>query len=264
MSPYAERFAGLISAANEQALRADPTLAGRLVLERHNNLIVRYAPFEHIQQSARVVIAGITPGAQQAGDALCEFRRRLIAGDDQRTALAAAKVFASFSGPMRTNLVAMLDYVGLAKMLGLATTASLWTTDQRLVHFTSVLRYPTFINGKNYNGQPSMTASPPLRRLLDDCLREEAAALPNAIWIPLGKAAAGVQHLVTTGALDPARVLLGLPHPSGANGERIAYFLGRKRREALSSKTDPDALDAARASITELVGSLPALPGAAA
>lgn len=35
-------------------------------------------------------------------------------------------------------------------------------------------------------------------------------------------------------------------HPSGANAERIAYFLGRKSRSALSAKTNPDKLDRAR------------------
>ena len=104
-----------------------------------------------------------------------------------------------------------------------------------------------------------MTGSPPLLRMLDECLREEAAALPGAVWIPLGpKAAAGVLHLVQSGALDPARVLAGLPHPSGANAERIAYFVGRKLRGALSMKTDPDTLDAARTHLVNLAAGLPA------
>ena len=40
--------------------------------------------------------------------------------------------------------------------------------------------------------------------------------------------------------LSAARVLSGLPHPSGANAERIAFFLGRKKREDVSSKVDAD------------------------
>jgi hypothetical protein len=31
-------------------------------------------------------------------------------------------------------------------------------------------------------------------------------------------------------------VLVGLPHPSGANAERIAFFLGRKAQHALSGR----------------------------
>jgi hypothetical protein len=54
-------------------------------------------------------------------------------------------------------------------------------------------------------------------------------------------------HLAGRGLIERARILAGLPHPSGANAERIAYFLGRKPRESLSRVTDPDALDAAKA-----------------
>jgi hypothetical protein len=37
-----------------------------------------------------------------------------------------------------------------------------------------------------------------------------------------------------------------MAHPSGANAERIAYFLGRKARDALSGKTQPDVVDEGR------------------
>jgi hypothetical protein len=42
------------------------------------------------------------------------------------------------------------------------------------------------------------------------------------------------------------KILNGLPHPSGANAERVAFFLGRKARAALSSKTSPGPIEAAR------------------
>jgi hypothetical protein len=237
MSEYLARFTSLIREASESELRSDPTLGGDLALDRVDGLLVSYAPFEHIQRGARVVVVGITPGAQQASNALCEVRRKLLIGADHTTALASAKVFASFSGAMRTNLIAMLDYVGLARWLGLASTASLWKEREGLVYFTSALRYPVFLAGKNYNGQPPMTSTPVLRNLLDSCLREEATALASAVWVPLGpKAGQGVQWLVDRGVLDQSMVLDGLPHPSGANAERIAYFLGRKARAALSVK----------------------------
>jgi hypothetical protein len=44
-------------------------------------------------------------------------------------------------------------------------------------------------------------------------------------------------------------LLLGLPHPSGANAKRIAFFLGRKRHEDLSNKVDPAGLLAAKAAL---------------
>lgn len=261
MSAHLARFASTILSASEADIRADVTLNGRLDIDRIGNVVVSYAPFEHIQRNARVVIVGITPGAQQAANALVELRRQMLAGAPVTAALAAAKVFASFSGPMRTNLIAMLDHVGLATWLGIQTMAALWSSHHEYVHFTSALRYPVFVGGVNYNGQPAMTGCSPLRRMLDEALREEAEALPEAVWIPLGpKAAVGIAYLVTAGVLDPSRVLDGLPHPSGANAERVAYFLGRKAREALSPKTDPISLDAASARLKNLVARMPRVP----
>jgi hypothetical protein len=88
---------------------------GRLVFASEGELSISYAPFDYITPRAKVVIVGITPGAQQAANALAEARRQLLAGSTAEAALKAAKVFASFSGPRRTNLVAMLDYIGLNK-----------------------------------------------------------------------------------------------------------------------------------------------------
>ena len=253
------RFADLLMSVTEADLATDVTLSGRLLLSQSGELTVCYAPFDYIQRSARLVIVGITPGAQQARKALVEARRQLIAGSDHETALRAAKVFASFSGPMRANLIAMLDHVGLHRWLGVASTAEVWNARTDLVHFTSALRYPVYLKGENYSGSPSMTATPLLQELLVRCLGEEVEALPHAVWVPLGpKATEGIVWLVQQGFLSPERVLMGLPHPSGANAERIAYFLGRKERALLSAKTAPDSIDAARARLSAQVAALPA------
>lgn len=252
------RFADLLRSVAEADLAADVTLGGRLLLSQSEELTVSYAPFEYIQRSARLAIVGITPGSQQARNALIEARRQLIAGSDHDAALRAAKVFASFSGPMRTNLIAMLDYVGLNRWLGVESTAEVWNTRTDLVHFTSALRYPVYLRGENYSGSPSMTTTPILRELLVRCLGEEVEALPNAVWVPLGpKATEGMGCLMQQGRLSPERVLVGLPHPSGANAERIAYFLGRKERALLSAKTNPDSIDSARSRLSTQIAALP-------
>ena len=75
----------------------------------------------------------------------------------------------------------------------------------------------------------------------------EAALLPDAVWVPLGpKVGLALDWLARRGILDQGRILHGLPHPSGANAERIAYFLGRKEKTALSSRTNGDQIDADR------------------
>jgi hypothetical protein len=252
-----EQFASLLTSVGEAEIRADVTLGSRLVLSQSGSLVISYAPFEHIQRGAKVVIVGITPGEQQARNALLELRRQLLQGADHATALAKAKVFASFSGAMRANLIAMLDHIGLHRWAGLTSIAELWTSRTDLAHFTSALRYPVFVNGTNYSGQPSMTATPLLRELLVSCLKEEALALPDAVWIPLGPTAtAGVEWIIQQGALKRENVLMGLPHPSGASSERIKYFLGQKHKRDLSIKTEPIRLDAARERLTAQIISL--------
>lgn len=164
--------------------------------------------------------------------------------------MRAAKIFASFSGPMRANLVAMLDNVGVNTALGLSSIASLWSTDARRVHFTSALRYPVFIDGANFSGSPSMVSIPLLRGQLFQWFASEMAALPRAVFIPLGpRVTEAVEAAAKQLGLSTDRVLSGLPHPSGANAERIAFFLGRKSRGDISIKVDPERLLAARASL---------------
>ncbi|MBC9877728.1 hypothetical protein G8O24_10290 [Bradyrhizobium sp. INPA01-394B] len=155
-------------------------------------------------------------------------------------------------------MVAMLDHIGLAVWLGLGSTAELWTVWSDLVHFTNAIRYPVFINAQNYSGSPSMVTTPLLREGLLQYLAEEVSALPDAVWVPLSpKVSEGLSVLVKRGLLSADRLLIGLPHPSGANAERISYFLGRKDRASLSAKTSPDMLDAQRASLFDLIGNLP-------
>ena len=75
--------------------------------------------------------------------------------------------------------------------------------------------------------------------------------------MPLGPAASeALNWLIELGLVEARRALLGLPHPSGANGERIAYFLGKKSRDTLSQKTNPAALDKARAELASKIDKL--------
>lgn len=243
MNTYVQRFRSVIL----DSPRVDPN-DDCLLIERHGRLACHYAPFDHINQGAKVVLMGITPGAQQAGNALAALRAALLSGTSDSEALQLAKQTASFSGSMRSNLVAMLDRIGLPKVLGIDTCARLFDTRADLAHFTSALRYPVFVDGKDYSGSPSILATPTLRDLSLRWLRAEVDQLRNAFWVPLGKEPAAVlAACVARGELDADRVLAGLPHPSGANSERIAYFLGNKERHELSVKTNPALIDSVRA-----------------
>lgn len=219
---------------------------------------VCYAPFDHVELSARLVVVGITPGLTQAVNALNAVQTAMGKGLSPEAVLAEAKRTASFSGgAIRANLVAMLDAIGVARHLGLGSTAALFRPGSIGVHFTSALRYPVFVSGRNYNGTPDMLATPILRRIVETHLAEEARLLPDALWLPLGpKAEAAVAHLTWLGHLRPDRVVAGLPHPSGANAERVAVFLGRKDPAAASRQTNPAPLLAAYAKLTAQIAAL--------
>lgn len=233
----------------------NPHACEKLTIDRatdsSRDVRMAYAPFDHVNLSARLVIVGLTPGRQQASNALKASRQALERGASPAEAAAHTKVFASFSGPMRANLVNMMDAVGLARWLGLASTGSLWTDRTELVHFTSAIRYPVFVGGKDWSGSnPNALRSSTMRTWLLEYTAKEFQTLPDALIVPLGpKVTEMVLFMASHGFMSTERLLTGLPHPSGANAERIAYFLGRKPKELLSPKTNAETLDTARESL---------------
>lgn len=253
-----EQFRPII--ANSSVSLNEVDLPKELLLSSEGNLNTFYAPFDYINPNARVTICGITPGRGQAVTALNEARLLLKAGVSLEEAKRKAKETASFAGAMRKNLIGMLDHIGLAQLLGIDSCSRLFDTHTHLVHYTSALRYPVFVNGENYSGSPSMLSQKSLRHQIDTHLAEEIRALGSScVYVPLGpKVTEAFGHLQRTGLVKPEQVLAGLPHPSGANAERISYFLGNKAREQLSKKTNADVLDSARTHLRAKVASLTA------
>lgn len=255
------QYAAAVSKLTSQDID-NPISVPALLMERaHINgrcVDMMYAPFDHVNAHAKVVIVGMTPGKFQAANALRSAQQTLRQGKSIEQAAADAKVHASFSGePMRGNLVRMLDAIGVAKLLGIGSTARLWGDQSALVHFTSALRYPVFVDGQNWSGQPNMVRSAPLRKWLEAYTATELQLLGDAVIVPLGpKVAEAMRHLAKLGFVDEARILDGLPHPSGANAERIAYFLGDKAAERCSPKTNTKLLDDARHSLCQRVAQL--------
>jgi hypothetical protein len=224
----------------------DDDLLSRLNLAQEGAITIAYAPFDYVPLHADLVIVGITPGRTQAINAIVAAGAALRVGKDNKEASRLAKITGSFSGPMRANLISLLDHIGLASALRITTCTTLFDPDHASVHLTSALRYPVFVGEANYNGSPDMLKTPLLKSMIDTCLADEAQRLSKAVWLPLGpQPARALDYLCDCGLLDRKRVLVGIPHPSGANAERIAYFTGRKTRETLSSKTNPDVLDEA-------------------
>jgi hypothetical protein len=249
-----DRYSSCIRALRPDFEREAP-LPAELRMGGNGDFEVYYAPFDHVTTTAKVVLVGSTPGRTQAHLALKAARDALAAGASHREAESSAKVTASFGGAMRSNIVALLDHVELATKLGLVSCAELWGNRADLVHFTSVLRYPVFKRGKNFDGA-GIVRQPLLRSEIDRWFAAECEALRDALFVPLGPAVTqACAHVVATGGLRADQVVESLPHPSPANGERIAYFLGRKSRVDLSKKTDPAKLDRARSEIERRIAS---------
>jgi hypothetical protein len=113
---------------------------------------VFYAPFDWINVSARVVVCGITPGRHSMANALKAAQSALIEGRSLEEVSEAGKTTGSFSN-MRKSLAEMLDSLGLHEVLDISSTISLFGSDgqdRHLLQTTSCVRYPVFINGKNY------------------------------------------------------------------------------------------------------------------
>lgn len=214
--------------AKIRSLPANPmdndVVTSDFLLGEDGRIEVYYAPLHGVTTNAKIVIVGITPGVAQMRAAFTEARRLLHEGMKPPHLFKEIRLRMAFKGPMRTNLIDMLDKIGVADRLELVSTAQLFDDASHLLHSTSVLRYPVFNRGKNYTGSnPPIHRSPLLKSLLTSTLPPELDQVPDALIVPLGKA-------VTTDALKiigfdkERRVLHGFPHPSGGNGHRKAQF----------------------------------------
>ena len=238
-----DRFAPVITDR-----RAPQGIDERLVMERHGDLAIYYAPFEYVNPAARVALVGITPGPTQMHNAIARARQALLAGALPADAVRLAKETAAFSGePLRTNLVKQLNDWGVNAWLGLSSTSELFGATQPLVQTTSLLRFPVFRNGRKYEGTPNMMRHPMLHRSLLEHFAREVEQLPQAVFIALGpKVAEVIQLLVADGVLTAERVITGMLHPSGENTYRIRYLLGDRNGEP-PHRTNPRPYDEGRA-----------------
>ncbi len=210
----------------------------QFLLSGDNKLEVYWAPFEYINKEAKVIILGITPGWTQMQLAF-NYVRKNIGVEDKETMLRNAKKQASFGGKgIRKNLIEMLDGVELNKHLNITSCAELYEDSNHFLHSSSTLRYPVFINKRNYTGSnPSMLKHPVLFQMIHELLVPELSEMKDAVIIPAGKAVSEVvRYLVDEGRIHNKTILYDFPHPSGANGhrkkqyeEKKEYFIGKLR-----------------------------------
>jgi len=236
MTAPAQYSAFLSALPVREAYDSADLLVSDILIAEEGALRMFYAPFDWINPSARIIILGITPGWTQMELAYRTARVALAAGRTLDEACRLAKQQASFAGSMRSNLVRMLDRLGLPGLLRIGSSGDLFGQAASLLHTSSAIRYPTFVQSANYTGSnPPAARSAFLLRAARELLVPELESLPHAAIVPLGRSVEEIlDTLAAEGCFRRKRWLRGFPHPSGANGHRARIF--EKNRDSLAQQ----------------------------
>ena len=150
---------------------SDPFL---LEKDEKKKLEIYYAPFEYVNDQAKVVIIGITPGLHQMKKSYSTVLNLKDQCLNDEEILHEVKKNSSFEGPMRKNLIAMLDELEVQNYLGLSSTSELFNTASHLVQSSSVIPYPVFYKEKNFSGStPNILKTELLRKYVVECFATE-------------------------------------------------------------------------------------------
>lgn len=207
-------------------------LSEKFELYNKNNMQIYYAPHnEIINEKAKIFIVGITPGWTQTCIAYKTANETLKKGYAPNEVKKLCKKNSRFAGSMRKNLIEMLDELNLNNKLNLESCANLFDVNEELLHTTSIIPYPVFINGKNYTGSnPSILKNKILLEYTKQYFYKEVRCLSNTLIIPLGKSVEEVLlMMIHEGLIKEDQCLFGFPHPSGANGHRKKQFAENKK-----------------------------------
>ena len=226
-----DRYAKLISKMNK--FEKDDILNKKFELHSESNMKIFYAPHnEIINKKAKVFIVGITPGWTQTSIAYKTAHEGLVKGLDYEQIKKECKRNSRFAGSMRKNLIEMLDELNLNNKLQIKSCSQLFEEKDDLLHTTSLIPYPVFINNKNYTGSnPKIIENEILWSYVEKFFYKEIEALPDALIIPLGKSVEEVlERMIDNNLIKEEQCLLGFPHPSGANGHRKNQFQQNKKK----------------------------------
>lgn len=131
------------------------------------------------------------------------------------------------------NIISMLDGIELNNIFNLESCSQLFDEEDYLLHTISLIPYPVFVKGENYTGHtPKLIKSEFLMKYIYDNFINEFKKLEEpekVLLIPLGKAVEEVLiKLKEDGVIKENQILVGFPHPSGANVNRVTQFESNK------------------------------------
>ncbi len=198
-----------------------------LLIDKENNIEIYYAPHnEYINVNAKVFIIGITPGFEQMRTSILTAKQCIEKGMKIDDIKYECKRAGRFSGSLRKNIISMLDTIKLNQALRIDSSCELFEDKDYLLHTTSLIPYSVFVKGKNYTGHtPKLIKSEFLMKYVYENFIEDLNKLDNVLIIPLGKAVEEVlDKLVEQSLIKKENILKGFPHPSGANGHRLAQL----------------------------------------
>lgn len=183
----------------------------------------------YVNKDAIVVIVGVTPGNNQSGGK-----------NEKLSPLEIKKKYAFKGEPMRSNLIKMLDLIGVNRVLGIQSCKTIWDNDFHLVEMTSLLKRGTYeiIDGekKMFNKARNIACNSQLEKefnkgFVKDCAKYQKAKLfvacgPDTYTILL--------DLFRQGIIK--KPIVGIAHPSGQNGNWVNCYLKKKQANSKTLK----------------------------
>ena len=206
------------------------------LIDKEDNIEIYYAPHnEYINSKAKVLIVGITPGFIQMNTAIATARKELEKNNSIEDIQYKCKVAGRFSGSLRKNIINMLNEIKLNEVLNLDSCSELFDKKDYLMHTVSLIPYPVFVKKQNYSGHtPKLLKSDFLMKYIYNNFINEINQLDNfedILLIPLGKAVEEVLcKLKDEGFIKENQILMGFPHPSGANVNRLIQLETNKEK----------------------------------
>jgi hypothetical protein len=179
--------------------------------------------FEYVNEHAEVVIVGITPGNSQTGNPSngidpIEYKKQY-----------------AFAGSLRKNLIKMLNFIGVNRMLGIESCDSLWKDDFDKVEMTSLLKRATYRvkkDGKQemFKDVPTIFKDEILREEFERGFRHDCARYSKAkLYVACGKGVYEVlQQLQSNGVINRDAKVVAIAHPSSANSAGVSCYLEKE------------------------------------
>lgn len=171
------------------------------------------AHFDYVNSKAQVVIVGITPGNSQTRDK----NKEQTQDNQDELDLREIKRKNAFAGNMKSNLIAMLDHIGINGLLGIESCKSLWEEDFDKVEMTSLLKDAVFYKGKMLKDVDLIRKSPKLQDLFNNGFVRDCALYTNAkLFVALGPGVyEKLNSLKEIGVIGAE--IAPILHPSGQN-----------------------------------------------